>query len=106
MARQHFFLKLISPRATFPADMMEREKELLQGHSRHMAAQFAAGKVLVYGPVMAVSGASGAAVWEVADEAEARGLVEADPWVSGSMVTFELSAMRVSGAQSSRARGA
>jgi len=99
MSKQHFFVRLISPRATFPGDMTEREKALLQEHSAYMQGQFDAGKILLYGPVMAASGAFGAAVWEVKDEAEARGLVEADPWVQGGVVTFELSAMRVSGAQ-------
>jgi hypothetical protein len=69
MSKQHFFVRLIPSRATFPMDMTAEEKLLMQEHVRYTQKKFAAGKVLLYGPVMAPAGAFGMAVFEVADEA-------------------------------------
>jgi hypothetical protein len=58
----------------------------------------AAGKVLPYGPVMAPAGAFGMAVFEVADEADVRGVLENDPTVREGLNTFEIYPMRVGAA--------
>jgi hypothetical protein len=47
-------------------DMTADEKLLMQEHVRYTQEKFAAGKVLLYGPVMAPAGAFGMAVFEVA----------------------------------------
>jgi uncharacterized protein len=65
MSKQHFFVRLIPPRATFQMDMTAEEKLLMQEHVRYTREKFAAGKVLLYGPVMAPAGAFGMAVFEV-----------------------------------------
>jgi uncharacterized protein len=67
-----FFLKLIPPRPTFAMDMNADERSLMQQHVEYTRTHFEAGKVLVYGPVMAAEGSFGMAVLDVADEAEAR----------------------------------
>jgi uncharacterized protein len=59
MSKQHFFVRLIPPRATFPMDMTAEEKLLMQEHVHYTQEKFAAGKVLIYGPVMAREGRSG-----------------------------------------------
>jgi hypothetical protein len=46
------FFKLIAPRATFPRDMTDKEKVLMDEHSAYCEQQFEAGKLLLYGPVM------------------------------------------------------
>jgi uncharacterized protein YciI len=75
----------------------------MQQHSRYFDEQFAAGKLLLYGPVMATGGAFGLAVLEVKSEAEARQFAEADPTVTAGLNRFEVSPMRVSGARGKQA---
>lgn len=71
-------------------------------HVTYTHEKFAAGKVLIFGPVMAREGAFGMAVFEVADEAELRGIMEGDPTVRAGLNTFELHPMRIGAAQASR----
>jgi uncharacterized protein len=103
MIKKHFYMKLIPPRPTFPHDMNTEEKQLMQEHSRYAAEAFAVGKILIYGPVMAAAGAFGMAVFEVADESEARQFIENDPTVRAGLNTFEISPMFVA---EGRAKGA
>ena len=49
----------------------------MEAHSRYFDEHFAAGRLLLYGPVMATSGAFGLAVLEVESEAEARRFAKA-----------------------------
>jgi len=99
MAKQHFFFKLIPPRPTFPYDITEAEKRLMDEHSRYFEQQFAAGRLLLYGPVMATSGAFGLAILEVDAEADVARFGEEDPSVKGGLNRFEFHPMRVSGAR-------
>jgi uncharacterized protein len=99
MAKQHYFFKLIPPRSTFPHDITETEQCLMDEHSRYFEAQFAAGLLLIYGPVMASGGAFGLAVLEVENEEEARRFGEGDPSVEAGLNRFELHPMRVSAAR-------
>jgi uncharacterized protein len=100
MAKQHYFFKLIPPRPTFPQDITEDESRLMEEHSRYFEKHFAAGRLLLYGPVMASSGTFGLAVLEVDNEAEARRFGEGDPSIRAGLNKFEISPMRVSGARS------
>jgi uncharacterized protein YciI len=99
MAKQYYFFKLIPPRPTFPYDITEAEKRLMDEHSRYFEEQFAAGLLLLYGPVLAPGGAFGLAVLEVDGEAEARRFGEQDPSVTGGLNRFEFYPMRVSDAR-------
>ena len=71
----------------------------MQEHVRYTQEKFAAGKVLLYGPVMATTGAFGMAVFAAADEAEVREVLENDPTVRSGLNTFEVYPMRVGAAQ-------
>jgi len=95
MSKQHFFIKLIPPRTTFPVDITDGERALMEQHSAYFRQQFDAGNVLIYGPVMAASGAFGVGVLEVADESEALRVMNNDPSVLGGLNRFEVSPMRV-----------
>jgi uncharacterized protein len=95
MDKQFYFFKLIPPRPTFPHDITDAERELMQAHSHYFDRQFEAGKLLLYGPVMAPGGAFGVGILEVADEAEAREFSENDPSVRAGMNCWELYPMRV-----------
>lgn len=96
MAKQHFFFKLIPPRPTFPQDMTDDERRLMDEHSRYFQEHFSAGRLLLYGPVMATGGAFGLAVLEVDNEGEARRFGEGDPSVKAGLNRFEIHPMRVS----------
>jgi len=99
MAKQHYFFKLIPPRPTFPEDMRDGERGLMDEHARYFREQFAAGTILLFGPVMAAGGAFGLAVLEVDDESAARRFGEGDPSVRGGLNTFEIYRMQVAAAR-------
>jgi len=99
MTKEHYFFKLIPPRPTFPHDMTDEERLLMEEHGRYFQEQFAAGTILLFGPVMATGGAFGLAVLEVDNEAEARQFGEGDPSVRAGLNKFELYPMRVSAAR-------
>jgi uncharacterized protein len=104
MGKQHFFLKLIPPRPTFPMDMNAEERALMMQHVAYTQEQFAAGKVLVFGPVMEPAGAFGMAVFEAADEAEVRAIIENDPTIRAGLNTFEIHPMRLGACQAPHAQ--
>ncbi|HKO05836.1 MAG TPA: YciI family protein [Candidatus Acidoferrales bacterium] len=103
MNKQHYFFKLIPPRPTFPQDITDQEILLMKEHALYFREQFAAGRVLLYGPVMAKDGTFGLAILEVADESEARHFGENDPSVRARLNRFEIYPMQLGGAQASRA---
>ena len=71
----------------------------MKEHTAYTRSAFDAGKVLIYGPVMARSGAFGMAVFEVKDETEVRQFLENDPTVKAGLNRFEYHPMRVGAAQ-------
>ncbi|MFZ0795511.1 MAG: YciI family protein [Candidatus Korobacteraceae bacterium] len=79
--------------------MTDQERELMGQHSAYCQQQFEAGKLLLYGPVLAPEGAFGVGILEVADEAEARQFGEDDPSVRARMNRFAIYPMRVAGAR-------
>jgi uncharacterized protein len=97
MSKLHYFFKLIPPRSTFPYDITEQEKALMDEHAAYFQQRFEAGKLLLYGPVMAPDGAFGVGILEVEDEAEARRFGEDDPSVRGRLNRWEIYPMRVTG---------
>ena len=99
MAKQHYFFKLIAPRSTFPGDITEAERRLMDEHFRYFQEHFAAGRVLIFGPVMAAGGAFGLGVLEVENEDEARKFGERDPSVKAGLNRFEIAPMRVAAAR-------
>jgi len=99
MNKQHYFCKLVPPRATFVQDMTDQEKLLMKEHADYTKDHFDAGKILIYGPVMATGWPFGMAVFEVANEAEVRQVLENDPTVRAGLNKFELSPMRVGAAR-------
>lgn len=102
MAKPHYFFKLIPPRPTFMQDMNDEEKRLMDEHGRYFQEHFAAGKVLLFGPVMASGGAFGLGILKVDSEQQARQFGEGDLSVKAGMNRFEIHPMRVS---ATRAKG-
>ena len=65
MPKQHYFFKLIPPRPTFIQDMTDEERRLMEEHGRYFQEHFPAGRVLLFGPVMATDVAFGLGILEV-----------------------------------------
>ena len=59
--------------------MTEEEGALMGQHMAYWQPHLASGELVVFGPVADPAGTWGVAVLEVADEAAARSLVDADP---------------------------
>jgi uncharacterized protein YciI len=57
--------------------MTDEERRLMEAHSRYFDEHFAAGRLLLYGPVMATNGAFGLAVLEVERKLRLDGLATA-----------------------------
>jgi len=68
-------------------------------HARYFQDHFAAGRVLLFGPVMATEGAFGLAVLEVDSREDAQRFGEGDPSVRSGLNRFEVCPMRVSAAR-------
>jgi uncharacterized protein len=99
MSKQNFYVKLIPPRPTFPADMSPEERAIMNRHVEYTTGLFAEGKVLIFGPVLDASYPFGMAVFEVENEAEVVQLLNGDPSVSCGLNQFTVIPMRVGAAQ-------
>lgn len=80
-----FLLRLIPPRPTFPADMRPDEAEAMGAHAIYLRERAAAGTVIAAGPIGDPTAVWGLCLVEVAGEAEARALTEADPVVRSGL---------------------
>lgn len=99
MPKQHYYMKLIPPRPSFAQDANAEELAIMKQHSDYFDEQFKAGKVLLYGLVLAQDGAFGVGILEVENEAEARAFGENDPSVVAGLNRFEISPMRLTGSR-------
>jgi uncharacterized protein YciI len=95
MDKQHYYFKLIPPRSTFPQDISSEERALMERHATYFQQQFDLGRIILYGPVMALNGTFGLGILEVGDEAEARRFGENDPSARAGLNRFEVHPMRV-----------
>jgi len=82
--------------------MTESERALMMEHVKYTHGYFAAGRVLIFGPVLAPDGPFGMGVFETTDEAEVRAIMEQDPTVKAGLNRFELYPMRIGAAQGPR----
>jgi uncharacterized protein YciI len=91
----YFFVKLMGPRPTFAQDMSDEERQLMVQHGKYLLSAYEAGKLHIYGPVMAPEGAFGMAVFEAADEPAVRKVMDEDPSVLSGMNRYEIYPMIV-----------
>ena len=103
MTKQHYFFKLIPPRPTFMQDMTDNERRLMDEHGRYFQEHFPAGRVLLFGPVMASDGAFRLRILEVDNKEEAQRFGEGDPSVRAGLNRFEIFPMHVSAARAKAA---
>ena len=80
-----FVYRLISPRLTFPADITETERALMQAHGAYWRGVMEKdGSVVALGPVADPRGTYGLGILEVNDLAEAERLIAGDPALKGN----------------------
>ena len=77
--KKYFAAKLISPRPTFPSDMSDDEKQLMQKHSEFWKVLLDNEKAIVTGPVLDPKGAYGFGIVIAESEEEACLLLKDDP---------------------------
>ena len=91
----HFFCKLIAPRPTFPFDMNDDEKALMQQHAAYWTGLCNEGVVLVFGPLLDPKGPFGMGIFESADEADVKRRTDADPVMKANIgFKVEITPMR------------
>ncbi|MBY3616373.1 YciI family protein [Rhizobium bangladeshense] len=81
----YFFLKLLSPRPTFPHDGTGEEIAAMKRHVDYWHRHALAGSAIVVGPVFEGEGAFGMAVVEVEDQAAAQALADGDPIIASGL---------------------
>jgi hypothetical protein len=77
--KMYFFAKTQNPRPSFHLDMTDDERAVMQRHVTYWSEKATQGIAIVFGPVMDPDGVYGIAICRVADEAEMRALLQADP---------------------------
>lgn len=93
MAKQHFFLKLNPPRASFTLDMSSEERIIMQQHVAYWKPFVDTGIVLALGPVSDPKGGFGIAIISVEDENQLETLIADDP--ANGLNKYEIYPMRV-----------
>ncbi len=92
---KHYCCRLLTPRATFPADITPAEVALMHEHAGYWRERMREGKVLVFGPVADPRGAWGLAVLQLADDEEPAALIDGDPVIrAGAGFRFEVHPMQ------------
>jgi uncharacterized protein YciI len=90
----HFLGIYRPPRPTFPGDATPEEELAIGAHFLYLKRLLAEGKLILAGPCEDAS--MGLAVFETANEEEARAIVAADPVVTSKVFTCEIKPYRVS----------
>jgi uncharacterized protein YciI len=92
--KKHFFIRLNPPRSTFPADITEDERNVMQRHIAYWMPYLNDGTLIVFGPVMDPKGTFGIAVLAVDNQEQARLLVNNDPATAlGTVDIFPMKAV-------------
>ncbi len=79
MSKQHYALKLIPKRPTFPQDITPEEREIMNQHLTYWTDFMNKGHVIVFGPVMDPKGVYGFGVIEAGSEEQVRAFMANDP---------------------------
>jgi uncharacterized protein YciI len=82
---RYYLLRLIPPRPTFPQDMTEAERKVMQAHVAYWTERVKEGRMIVFGPVADPAGPWGVGVLCVKDDAEAHELKDQDPVVVSTL---------------------
>jgi len=93
--KKSWFVRLIPPRTTFPQDMTEPEKKLMEDHYTYWKARYEEGVCVFGGPVMDPKGVYGVLAIRATTEEEARAIASADPSVKGGLMHIEVAEMSI-----------
>ncbi len=88
--------RLRSSRPNFALDMSDEERAIMGRHAAHWQPQIAAGRMVVFGPVLDSTGSWGLAVIDAESEeieAEIVALTKTDPAVTAGLGELELGRM-------------
>ncbi|WP_274653323.1 YciI family protein [Paenibacillus humicola] len=85
----YFMLKYPPARPTFPGDMTEAEREIMNTHVAYWKNLMDHGHVLVFGPVMDDKGPYGLGIVKAESEDQVRGFIRNDPAVQGKLMNTE-----------------
>jgi Uncharacterized protein conserved in bacteria len=92
---KHYCCRLLTPRASFPADMSAAERALMQAHAAYWRERMGEGRVVVFGPVSDPRGAWGLLVLQLPDDTEPAALTDGDPVVRAACgFRFEIHPMQ------------
>jgi uncharacterized protein YciI len=83
------------PRENFAATMTDEEQEVWGVHFERFKRLLAEGVIVLVGPTLGPHN-TGIAIFEAADEEEARGLMNEDPVIAGGYAEGELRPFRIS----------
>jgi uncharacterized protein len=86
--KARFVYKLVPPHPTFFTDQTEQEQKVMAEHVAYWSQLLAAGRAVVFGPVLDPAGVFGLAIVE-ADEAEFARIAVGDPVVRAGIGTVE-----------------
>jgi uncharacterized protein YciI len=92
---KHYCCRLLTPRASFPADMTAAEQALMQAHVAYWRERMGEGRVVVFGPVSDPSGPWGLLVLQLPDDMAPAALTGDDPVIrAGIGFRFEVHPMQ------------
>lgn len=90
---QGFVFRLIPPRPSFPTDMSEAERAVMNEHVTYWRGLLGQGRVLAFGPVDDPAGPYGLGVVLAEDMAAAESMRDADPAVRDIGMRTEIAPM-------------
>ncbi|WP_114939036.1 YciI family protein [Mucilaginibacter endophyticus] len=89
--KKHYVIKLTGKRPTFPNDMTEDERIIMQAHSEYLKGKMKEGLVLIFGPVFDPKGVYGLGIVVVDDETQVQEIIANDP--ATALGTYEVALM-------------
>jgi uncharacterized protein YciI len=94
MATVQYFVRLLGTRPGWPDNMTAIEEKIMAEHFEFLKRLTESGKVLMAGPCFAKP-PFGLIILNVADEAEARSIMDVEPSVTGGVHTYDMAPLRV-----------
>lgn len=82
---RYFLCRLLPPRPSFPFDMNDAERAVMQEHVVYWTGKMEAGSAVVFGPVADPKGPWGLGVIRAKDEAEVREFEAGDPAIRSNL---------------------
>jgi uncharacterized protein YciI len=89
----HFLIMYRPPRPTFPQDITEAETKIVEEHGQYLKRLFDEKKVIVFGRIE--DARFGICILDVADEHEAREIMDNDPAVVKYLFTADVMPFRL-----------